>query len=76
MEFFGRIRRTRRYGLVGVPGEQVVAAVKPECALLIGLTLLLIGRMWTLGLWIRVAAEHFKRGLMGHPSRRHGRQWC
>ena len=36
---------------------------------LIGLTMLLFERMWTLGFWIWKAVECFKWGLMGHPSR-------
>ena len=36
---------------------------------MIGLTMLLFGRMWVLGLWIRKAAECFKWGLVGHSSR-------
>ena len=35
----------------------------------IGLTMLLFGRMWILGLWIWKAMECFKWGLMSHPSR-------
>jgi hypothetical protein len=39
------------------------------CIAVIGLTMLLFGRMWNLGLWIWKAVECFKWGLMGHPSR-------
>ena len=35
----------------------------------IGLTMLLFGRMWILALWIWKAVECFKWSLMGHPSR-------
>jgi hypothetical protein len=35
----------------------------------IGLTMHLFGRMWTLGFWIWKAVECFKWGLMGYPSR-------
>ena len=35
----------------------------------IGLTMFLIGGMWTLGLWIRKAVELFKWGLMDCSSR-------
>ena len=31
--------------------------------------MLLSGRMWTMGFWIRKAVECFKCCLMGHPSR-------
>jgi hypothetical protein len=43
-----------------VPGTRVL--------LLIGLTMLLLGRMWIWGLWIWKVVECFKWGLMGHPS--------
>ena len=35
----------------------------------IGLTMLLFGRMWILGLWIWTLVECFKSSLMGYPSR-------
>lgn len=35
----------------------------------IDLTMILFGGMWTLGVQIRKAVESFKWGLMGHPSR-------
>jgi hypothetical protein len=31
--------------------------------------MLLLGTMWTLGLWIMEAAEHFKQSLTGHTTR-------
>ena len=31
--------------------------------------MLLVGQMWTMGLWIRKAAECFKQSLMEHISR-------
>ena len=31
------------------------------------MTMFLFGGPWTLELWVREAAEHFKQGLMGHP---------
>ena len=36
---------------------------------MIGLTMLLLGRMWILGLWIWKAVECFEWGLIGHLSR-------
>lgn len=36
---------------------------------MIGLTMLLFERMWTMGLWIRKAVGCFKGCLIGHPSR-------
>jgi hypothetical protein len=44
-----------------VPGT-VVIAVR-------GLTMLLLGGMWILELWIRKTVECFQWGLMDHPSR-------
>ena len=35
----------------------------------IGLTMLLLGSMWILGLWIWKAMECFKWNLMGYPSK-------
>lgn len=34
-----------------------------------GWTMLLIGRIWTLGLWIKKAVELLKQGLIGHPKK-------
>jgi hypothetical protein len=36
---------------------------------MIGLTMLLFGRMWTLALWIWKAMGYFKWGVMGYSSR-------
>ena len=33
------------------------------------LSVLFVGRMWPLGLWIRKAVEHFKQDLMDHTSK-------
>lgn len=33
------------------------------------LTMLFVGRMWTLGFWIKRVVEYFKWGLMGHTCR-------
>lgn len=30
--------------------------------------MLLVDRIYTLGLWIRKVVDHFKQGLIGHPS--------
>ena len=34
-----------------------------------GMTMTLVGRMWTLRCWIRRATEYFKGGLIDHTSR-------
>lgn len=34
-----------------------------------GLTIHIVGRMWTFGLWIREAVELFQQGLVGHTGR-------
>lgn len=34
-----------------------------------GLTMLLAGIGWALGVWVSKAVQHFKQGLVGHPIR-------
>ena len=33
-----------------------------------GLTVLLVGLVWALGVWVRKAVPHFKQVLTGHPT--------
>jgi hypothetical protein len=51
------------------PLTKIEVCIRDWGIAVIGLTMLLFGRMWILGLWIWKAVECFKWGLMGHPSR-------
>jgi hypothetical protein len=42
----------------------------------IGLTMLLLGGMWSLRLWVRKAVECFKWSLVNRPSRDMEKQRC